>query len=293
MAIFNFRRKPMTQQLRQRRTAPLLPEPMDRPDPIRRVHRVGAGVALLGAVGTVALAVAMAPGAPPPASSASYASERALALGEVKTESAPVAVASPPEIVLAALPQRAAKSDRLLRKFRAPQPAAVDRRPDSELARELASELASELARDLASEPAPPEPAPEAVPEATPELIRGTVRNEVAESDVVTPAAPKVAVSSEPDIEPESSDSLAPDDAGADDASADDPDAAVATRSAPVTTDVNLRAGPDNAAAVVTVVPASSHVEVIACDYWCEVVFAGKRGWIYKGFVGFVRGAGS
>lgn len=61
--------------------------------------------------------------------------------------------------------------------------------------------------------------------------------------------------------------------------------AAESARAAPVTSAVNLRAGPDNDAAVVTVIPAGSQVNVIGCEYWCEVVFAGERGWIYKSFV--------
>jgi hypothetical protein len=27
-------------------------------------------------------------------------------------------------------------------------------------------------------------------------------------------------------------------------------------------------------------------VEVIACRQWCEVIFSGQRGWVYKGFIG-------
>lgn len=56
-------------------------------------------------------------------------------------------------------------------------------------------------------------------------------------------------------------------------------------RSAAIRSAVNMRAGPDNGAAVLTIVPAGSQVKVIDCDYWCEVVFAGERGWIYKSFV--------
>jgi hypothetical protein len=58
-----------------------------------------------------------------------------------------------------------------------------------------------------------------------------------------------------------------------------------ATRTAPVTTDVNMRASPRNGAAVIQVVPGKSTVEVIGCNYWCEVVYKGRRGFIYKGFV--------
>jgi hypothetical protein len=49
---------------------------------------------------------------------------------------------------------------------------------------------------------------------------------------------------------------------------------------------VNLRAGPDNGAAVLTTIPDGGAVEVIECRHWCEVVFAGQRGWVYKSFLG-------
>lgn len=48
---------------------------------------------------------------------------------------------------------------------------------------------------------------------------------------------------------------------------------------------VNMRAGPDNSAAVLAVVPEGKPVEVVQCDQWCEVVADGQRGWIYKDFL--------
>jgi uncharacterized protein YraI len=50
--------------------------------------------------------------------------------------------------------------------------------------------------------------------------------------------------------------------------------------------DVNMRAGPSNGQAVLATIPRGSAVEVIDCRQWCQVVFGGQRGWIYKGFVG-------
>jgi hypothetical protein len=49
-----------------------------------------------------------------------------------------------------------------------------------------------------------------------------------------------------------------------------------------------MRAGPDNEAPVVAVVPADSRVMVTSCKFWCEVVFDGKRGWVYNEFVNLV-----
>jgi hypothetical protein len=56
-------------------------------------------------------------------------------------------------------------------------------------------------------------------------------------------------------------------------------------RTETVNTHVNMRSEPDNDAAVVAVVPAEKQVQIVSCDYWCEVVFEGQRGWIYKSFV--------
>jgi hypothetical protein len=61
---------------------------------------------------------------------------------------------------------------------------------------------------------------------------------------------------------------------------------AAPTGTARVVKAVNLRAGPDNSEAVLTVVPEGTVVEVAGCRHWCEVVFAGHRGWIYRSFLG-------
>jgi hypothetical protein len=55
--------------------------------------------------------------------------------------------------------------------------------------------------------------------------------------------------------------------------------------SARTTSDVNMRAGPENDAAVITVVPAGSAVGVVSCDIWCEVVFEDRQGWVYRDFI--------
>ena len=69
-----------------------------------------------------------------------------------------------------------------------------------------------------------------------------------------------------------------------DDAAATKDDSATG-REAKVTTAVNLRAGPKDEAKVIAVVPARETVQLINCDGWCEVVFQGQRGWIYKSFI--------
>jgi hypothetical protein len=55
---------------------------------------------------------------------------------------------------------------------------------------------------------------------------------------------------------------------------------------ATISTFVNLRAAPDNGAPVVAVLAQGLSVKVLGCDYWCEIEAGGKRGYVYKKFVG-------
>ena len=52
-----------------------------------------------------------------------------------------------------------------------------------------------------------------------------------------------------------------------------------------LTAAVNLRAGPDNDAGVLTIIPAKAAVTVVDCDQWCQITYQGKKGFIYKSFV--------
>lgn len=52
-----------------------------------------------------------------------------------------------------------------------------------------------------------------------------------------------------------------------------------------VTTDVKMRAGPRDEAAVVTVIPNNAVVGLVKCESWCEIVYKGRRGFVYKGFI--------
>jgi hypothetical protein len=58
-----------------------------------------------------------------------------------------------------------------------------------------------------------------------------------------------------------------------------------AMRIARVISHVNMRAGPSNGQAVLATIPRGRPVEVIHCRQWCEVIFAGQRGWVYKDFI--------
>ncbi|WP_080919936.1 SH3 domain-containing protein [Manganibacter manganicus] len=48
---------------------------------------------------------------------------------------------------------------------------------------------------------------------------------------------------------------------------------------------VNMRARPKKGATVLTTIPAKTQVKIISCKNWCEVVYQGKHGWVYKSFV--------
>jgi hypothetical protein len=52
-----------------------------------------------------------------------------------------------------------------------------------------------------------------------------------------------------------------------------------------VTAWVNMRASADNKAATVKVLSAGSIVTIVQCQYWCEIVADGKRGFVYKSFL--------
>jgi hypothetical protein len=54
---------------------------------------------------------------------------------------------------------------------------------------------------------------------------------------------------------------------------------------------VNLRARPASGSKVLRVIPARSSVGLVDCKAWCEVVYDGTRGFIYRSFVGGKRAA--
>jgi uncharacterized protein YraI len=46
-----------------------------------------------------------------------------------------------------------------------------------------------------------------------------------------------------------------------------------------------MRSGPKSGASAIDTVPAKTAIEVISCEKWCEIVYEGKRGFVYKSFV--------
>lgn len=54
---------------------------------------------------------------------------------------------------------------------------------------------------------------------------------------------------------------------------------------------VNLRARPASGSKVLRVIPERASVGLVGCETWCEVVYDGTRGFVYKSFVGGKRAA--
>jgi Bacterial SH3 domain len=74
--------------------------------------------------------------------------------------------------------------------------------------------------------------------------------------------------------------------------SAERADSPSATHTARVVSGVRLRAGPGNGEAVLATISGGRTVEVIKCRAWCEVIFAGQRGWVYKDFIAAIPDGG-
>ena len=64
------------------------------------------------------------------------------------------------------------------------------------------------------------------------------------------------------------------------------PDFKAATRTVRVNRGVNMRTRPKSGASVLTVVPKAASVQLVGCKLWCEIVYKGRRGYVFKDFVG-------
>ena len=332
MATLKFRRRNAS---RRRAADPQRPEPRGLSVPVLRVNRFVAVVTVLGALGSVALAVALTPGSQTGASRAD-AAQASLAISDIKGPAPAIVEAAPAAApVIAAPPQRAAKSDRLAAIAWSPEPEPLDPSPETELLRGSLDDVE-------VTEPSPASTA--ATPEAGPrptgsleveleveEAIRSTLSQSPAAEDVASAYAgtepsldnietgsiePAAEAVEDANIEPTAEAAIETTDEGVEDTVEDTgeqtlalagttaatdtgaepapkpvvkpepkPEAAAPSRTASVRTDVNLRSKPVNGSKSILVVPAGRQVEVIACDYWCEVIYAGKRGFIYKGFL--------
>jgi hypothetical protein len=48
---------------------------------------------------------------------------------------------------------------------------------------------------------------------------------------------------------------------------------------------VTMRSGPKKNAAAIGTVPAKTSVQVMNCKQWCQIVYNGKTGWVYKSYI--------
>lgn len=64
------------------------------------------------------------------------------------------------------------------------------------------------------------------------------------------------------------------------------PGVAASARTVQITKGVNMRSRPKSGSAVLTTVPKGAAVQVVSCKAWCEIVYKGRRGYVYKDFVG-------
>ncbi|MER9585021.1 SH3 domain-containing protein [Mesorhizobium sp. M0276] len=48
---------------------------------------------------------------------------------------------------------------------------------------------------------------------------------------------------------------------------------------------VTMRSGPKKNAAAIATVPARTSVQVMSCKQWCQIIYNGKTGWVYKTYI--------
>jgi SH3 domain-containing protein len=80
-------------------------------------------------------------------------------------------------------------------------------------------------------------------------------------------------------------------DPGADATATDDPMSLVKTRPTRLSTAANMRSRPKSGSGIIMVVPQSATVQLVGCKVWCEIVYKGRRGFVYKDFLGGSRSA--
>ena len=84
-----------------------------------------------------------------------------------------------------------------------------------------------------------------------------------------------------------------PEQPATDDAAVADDPMSLVTRARPaqVSRAVNLRARPKSGSQKLMVIPRGASVQLVGCKVWCEVVYKGRHGYVYKDFLGGMRSA--
>ena len=80
-------------------------------------------------------------------------------------------------------------------------------------------------------------------------------------------------------------------DPGAEAKATDDPMSLVKARPTQLRTAANMRSRPKSGSGIIMVVPQSATVQLVGCKVWCEIVYKGRRGYVYKDFLGGSRSA--
>ena len=62
-------------------------------------------------------------------------------------------------------------------------------------------------------------------------------------------------------------------------------------RTVQVNKGVNMRSRPKGGSSVLGTVPRGANVRLLGCTAWCEIVYNGRRGYVYKDFIGGGRGS--
>ncbi|MBZ9985255.1 MULTISPECIES: SH3 domain-containing protein [unclassified Mesorhizobium] len=73
--------------------------------------------------------------------------------------------------------------------------------------------------------------------------------------------------------------------AAQDDDSKAEPRKAAAAGTGRILRAVTMRSGPKKNAAAIVTVPAKTSVQVMSCKRWCQIVYNGKTGWVYKTYI--------
>ena len=62
-------------------------------------------------------------------------------------------------------------------------------------------------------------------------------------------------------------------------------------RPAQVSRAVNMRARPKSGSQKLMVIPRGANVQLVGCKVWCEIIYKGRHGYVYKDFLGGARSA--
>ena len=71
------------------------------------------------------------------------------------------------------------------------------------------------------------------------------------------------------------------------------PGVSSSVRTVQITKGANMRSRPKSGSSVLAVVPKGAAVQLVSCSAWCEIIYDGRRGYVYKNFIGGAGRGGS